>query len=646
MFGTHNAHSVAAIMQSVEALNILHDHFEFQKLFGMGDALYNIVQDHYPGIGICVYAPVGPHSDLLPYLVRRMLENGANSSFVNQIYSPDFTPEMIAVDPIDSAAQYKKECNDSIPLPSDLYAPERVNSSGIDFDDPAVLKRLCQHNGGIPKAQKGLSLVLGKAKHAVTKRESINPSDHADIIGITHDYDRAALDCVFETAHAGFEHWSQVTAHQRAQILEKIADLYEENHDDLLHLITREGGRTLKDAHDEIREAVDFCRYYAMRGRVDCHELGVSLTSPTGESNIHSLQPRGVFVAISPWNFPFAIFTGQIVAALMVGNSVIAKPAEQTPFVAIEAVKLMHQAGIPKEALSLILGDGEMGAALVEHDKVAGVVFTGSSKVAKSIQRCLAKKDGAIVPLIAETGGMNAMIVDSSALTEQVVDDVIQSAFGSAGQRCSACRILYLQEEIADKTISMLQGAMSEMRIGNPADPRIDVGPLIDADAMALACDHKAYMDQVGKKIAECNIDKDLKGSFFAPCAYEIEDITALTEEVFAPILHVIRYKRRDIDHIIRHINDTGYGLTFGVHSRDQAFIQHVSSHIRAGNIYVNRGTIGAVVGVQPFGGQGLSGTGPKAGGAYYLKAFATEKVISTDLTAAGGNAALMMGKH
>lgn len=643
MFGTHNAHTVAAIVK-MAGYNL--DGFEFQKLYGMGDALYNqLIEDQK--ICVCVYAPVGPYQDLLPYLVRRMLENGANSSFVNQIYNKDFDPKDIAEDPVEKSRNNKDKKHPKISLPPNLYAPARINSKGLDFDDVLETKNLLDNIAREfrYKKYKAGSLIGGKAQEQGAGYNKTNPADKSDIVGQVFDLPLESIDKVFESAKTGQKIWAQTTAAHRAETLEKIADILQENHAELISLCVREGGRTLKDAHDEIREAVDFCRYYAVQGCDIFDENGVSLKSPTGEHNIYKLRPRGIFICISPWNFPIAIFIGQIVAALMAGNAVVAKPAEQTSLTGVLIIKLMLSAGIPPEVLSLVLGDGRVGAALCEHENVEGVAFTGSTEVARSINRTLANKDGAIAKLIAETGGQNAMIVDSSALTEQVVDDVILSAFGSAGQRCSACRVLYLQDDIADKTIAMLQGAMQELSVGNPDALATDIGPLIDEEALMNVQQHKTRLSGFGKFIAEAPLDKNLnlQGHFFAPLAYEINSLSDLDKEIFGPILHVIRFKASEIDDVIAQINDTGYGLTFGIHSRIESFIRKVTRDIACGNVYVNRGTIGAVVGVQPFGGSGLSGTGPKAGGPQYLYAFATEKVISTNTTAAGGNASLVM---
>ncbi len=643
MFGTHNAYSVAAVLNMAGEDK---SGFEFQKLYGMGDALYNALIEA-SDVCVCVYAPVGAHEELLPYLVRRMLENGANSSFVNQIYDKEFKPEDIAIDPIAKSLANDVKENPKIPLPKNLYGEHRINSSGIDISDPVKFKALNKSilDFGTKHSYRAFSLVGLRRIEGSAVQEKRSPSNHDDVIGSAAEIRiEAVSDCV-ETAREGFKDWSEFSADKRAKILENFAELLEDNTEELISLCCREGGKTIKDGIDEVREAVDFCRYYAMNGRIQFNEAGKVLPGPTGERNIYKRVGRGVFVCISPWNFPVAIYIGQMVAALMAGNSVIAKPAEQTPILAHYIMNLMHKAGVPKGAVNLLLGDGRIGQALVEHEDIDGVTFTGSTEVAHLIRKTLADKRGPIIPFIAETGGQNAMVVDSSALMEQVVDDVVLSAFGSAGQRCSACRILFIQEDVADKAILMLQGAMQELRLGNSSELSTDIGPVIDESALAMLQKHKNRLQGLGKKISETPLDKSLsgQGNFFAPIAYEITDLSVLDREVFGPVLHVIRYKRDEIDGVIKQINQNGYGLTFGIHSRIDSFVRYVTKRIKAGNIYVNRGTIGAVVGVQPFGGRGLSGTGPKAGGPQYLMAFATEKVISTDTTAAGGNASLVM---
>ena len=644
MFGTHNAHSVAAIIK-MAGENI--DGFEFQKLYGMGDALYNqIIKDH--DITVSAYAPVGPYEELLPYLVRRMLENGANSSFVNQIYDADYKPVEIAIDPVQKVKNNDLKHHPKIPLPKDLYGQKRVNSSGIDFNHPdeieGVIKSISEKYN--TKRYSAVPMIAGKKiKSKGRSHAVINPALKSDDVGDVTFANAEMIDKVFQTAQIGQQIWSQTSTAQRAKSLEKIGDLLEDHKIELMSLCVREGGKTLKDVHDEVREAIDFCYYYAMHGRRDFLENGRALKSPTGETNIYKLEPRGIFVCISPWNFPIAIYLGQIVAALMAGNAVIAKPAEQTSLTGAYLANLILKAGVPSEVFTFLPGDGDLGAMLVDHQDVAGVTFTGSTEVAQSINISLAAKDAGITKLIAETGGQNAMIVDSSALTEQVIDDVVQSAFGSAGQRCSACRILYVQEDVFDKTILMLQGAMAELKLGNPADIATDIGPLIDEQAYRHVAHHKVRLEGVGQVIAQAPVTEDVlnQGHFFSPLAVQIDGLDILQKEIFGPVLHVISYKSDEIQQVIEDINDMGYGLTFGIHSRIQSFIDKITRQIKVGNVYVNRGTIGAVVGVQPFGGRGLSGTGPKAGGPQYLHSFATEKVISIDTTAAGGNASLVM---
>ncbi len=642
MFGTHNAYTVQSI---IELAGNDRAGFEFQRLFGMGDGIYDIVlkEEKLP---VRIYAPVGVHRDLLPYLVRRLLENGANSSFVNKVFDEGVPPQNLTRDPVESALEKRGLPHPSIPLPSSLFA-DRKNSKGYDIDDAASLQQLLL---GMEKAFDrreivAASIVGGRQEKTGISRDIINPGARDETIGTSYDANEGLVDSAFTLANRAFPAWNSTPSASRASILNKIADLYEENAALLLSLCVHEAGKTLPDATAELREAVDFCRYYAAQGAKDFDENGCILPSYTGERNNILLQGRGVFVCISPWNFPLAIFTGQIVAALMAGNPVVAKPAEQTPFVAQAAIALMHKAGIPKEVLHLLIGDGRVGEMMVQHKNVAGVAFTGSTGAALSINRTLAAKDGPIVPFIAETGGQNAMIADSSSLAEQVVDDVINSAFGSAGQRCSAARILFVQADVADKTIKMLQGAMAELRLGDPRFLSTDIGPLIDEEALAALQKHKSYLDGVGKFVAEASLPDEMKrrGHYFAPIAYEIQGLEDLRGEVFGPALHIIRYHAQDLPQIIAALNNTGYALTFGFHSRLDSAISKAARDIRAGNVYINRTITGAVVGVQPFGGNGLSGTGPKAGGPHYLHRFAVEKTISVNTTAAGGNASLVM---
>ena len=597
MFATHNAQTVAAILDFAGS-NM--GGFEFQRLYGMGKALGDwLCAQKLP---VTIYGPVGSYEDLLPYLVRRMLENGANTSFVAKIRDETVPADELAFDPV--ALLRGQKNNSSLPKPLEIYGPSRRNSQGYDLSNSLVWNDF-------------MSRVLPA---------SVTISEAGD------------LDKLFQRGAVAQKDWNLQPAERRADILRKAADLMEQETGHLIHALQSEGKKTLADAIAEIREAVDFCRYYAAEGVKLFDAQGQTLTGPTGELNILRFNGRGVFVCISPWNFPLAIFLGQITAALMAGNSVIAKPAEQTPQIGLMAIDILHRAGVPKDVVQIVVGDGDLGARLVAHRDVAGVAFTGSTDVARLINRSLAAKDGPIVPLIAETGGQNAMVVDSSALPEQVIDDVMISAFGSAGQRCSALRVLYLQQDIADPILKLLQGAMALLRVGDPRDITTDVGPVIDADAKAAILKHRTYLNGFAKFIAEAPVPPELTDSFVSPVAYEIDSLERLTGEVFGPVLHIIRYAPGDIDKVIADINKTGFGLTFGVHSRLQQKFDSLPDRIKAGNIYINRSMIGAVVGVQPFGGQGLSGTGPKAGGPHYLTQFATEQAISVNTMATGGN--------
>lgn len=639
---THNAHSVAAVLEMAKDYKA---DYEFQRLHGMGEALFNTLLQEGKVVA-SIYAPVGPHEDLLPYLVRRLLENGANTSFVNKLLSDKQPARDIVPDPVENARAHAERRHPKIVMPSELFKNEkphgRINSRGLDLTDGKTVQDLLQEISGFDQPYEAMPLIAGKVYQDTIAEDALNPGDHSDNMGRWWPANTALVNKAFEKARAGFAHWSKTPAQTRAEALERYADLLEENTSEIMALCIREAGKTLPDALAEIREAVDFCRYYANRGRADFTPQ--DLPGPTGESNAIHLEGRGVFVCISPWNFPLAIFTGQVTAALMAGNAVIAKPAEQTPLIAMKAVQLMHEAGIPEDVLHMLPGDGKIGAAVVGHKDVAGVAFTGSTEVAREINRTLAAKDGPIVPLIAETGGMNAMIVDSSALPEQVIDDVILSAFGSAGQRCSALRILCLQDDVADKIIHMLRGAMQELQVGNPALLSSDLGPVIDEEARAVLVQHREALKGFAKLVDEVPLDSELKaqGHYLGPCAFELPGLEGLEREVFGPILHIVRYKSSELDELIADINAKGYGLTLGVHSRIDPFRKHVTANVHSGNAYVNRSMIGAVVGSQPFGGQGLSGTGPKAGGPHYLAAFANERVISIDTTASGGNTSLV----
>ena len=639
-FATHNAYSLAAVL---EIMGSRRD-FEFQRLYGMGEALYEeVVPETALGIPCRVYAPVGSHEDLLPYLVRRLLENGANTSFVNRIVDEKLPVADLVADPVAQVAALSPRRHPRIPAPRRLYGDTRLNSRGYDLADPLIRTELTERLGKFESATWRAAALVGGKDEAGPATPAHEPADRRHTVGQVTAASGAARERAVAEAAAAQEAWDGTDAAERAAMLERAADLYEANDAELMALCIREAGKTIPDAVAEVREAVDFLRYYAALGRA---ELGDPLTlpGPTGERNELALRGRGVFACISPWNFPLAIFTGQIAAALMAGNTVVAKPAEQTPLIACRAVRLLHEAGISAGVLHLLPGDGPgVGAPLVADARIAGVAFTGSVEAAHAINRSLAAKTGPIVPLIADTGGQNAMIVDSSALAEQVVKDALASAFQSAGQRCSALRVLYLQDEIADRVIAMLAGAMDELRIGDPGKLATDVGPVIDADALAMLRKHAARMDATARTIRKLALGPETAhGTFFAPAAYEIGGIAELPGEVFGPILHVVRYDDARLDDVIDAVNGVQYGLTCSVHSRIDTTVKHVRRRLRVGNLYANRNQIGAVVGVQPFGGEGLSGTGPKAGGPRYLHRFAVERSLSVDTTASGGNATLL----
>jgi RHH-type proline utilization regulon transcriptional repressor/proline dehydrogenase/delta 1-pyrroline-5-carboxylate dehydrogenase len=639
-FATHNAHTLATV---IELSGGGHD-FEFQRLHGMGEELYDqIVGPKGMDIPCRIYAPVGGHEDLLAYLVRRLLENGANSSFVNRIVDEDTSVDEIVADPLARTAAASPRPHPGIPLPSALYGAARRNSAGIDLSDPAVLAPLAAAMREADGREWKAGPIVGGRMNSGNARPVTNPADRRFAIGHVAEAASFDVEAAIDLAAAAQKGWDEFGGEARAAILEKASDLYEAHTAELIAIACREGGKTANDGIAEVREAVDFLRYYAARARAD-FAGPVRLPGPTGEHNDISLHGRGAFVCISPWNFPLAIFTGQVAAALAAGNTVLAKPAEQTPIMAARAVQLLHEAGIPGDVLHLLPGDGAVvGAALVGEARIAGVAFTGGTDTARLINQTLARRDRPIVPLIAETGGQNAMIVDSSALPEQVVRDALISAFRSAGQRCSALRVLYLQADIADKTIEMLTGAMRELKIGDPALLSTDVGPVIDSEALSTLQAHVERMDKEARLLCAVEPGPDCAhGTFMGPRAYEIERIGVLEREVFGPILHVVRYSADRLDAVVDAINATGYGLTIGVHSRIDSTIRQITQRAHVGNMYVNRNQIGAVVGVQPFGGEGLSGTGPKAGGPRYLHRFATERVVSNDITASGGNATLM----
>ncbi len=638
-FATHNAHTIAAVHHLAQGRP-----FEFQRLHGMGTDLYaEVIGPKDFNVPCRVYAPVGTHEDLLPYLVRRLLENGANTSFVNRVVDEDMPARELVADPCETVRAFDSIPHPRIPLPANLYGELRKNSMGVNFANDNELTTLAEAVNAFTGPWTAGPLVPGAASKGALV-EVTNPADRRQRVGSYLAADDATVEKALANAHAARERWNNLPVANRAAMLEYAAEQLEAHRGEFIALCVREAGKTLPDAIAEIREAADFLRYYATMARRLFAEPEV-LPGPTGESNRLFLQGRGVFVGISPWNFPLAIFVGQVSAALAAGNPVIAKPAEQTSLIGYLAARLLHEAGIPEDVLQFVPGDGAtVGAALTRDPRVAGVVFTGSTETAWAINRALAARNAQIAALIAETGGQNAMIADSSALAEQIVKDVIVSAFQSAGQRCSAARVLYVQDDIADKVVAMLAGAMNELKVGDPGLLSTDVGPVIDEDARAILLEHAARMDTEARKIGEVPMDAaaTAHGTFFAPRAYEIPSLSVLSREIFGPVLHVIRWKASELDQVIGAINATGYGLTLGIHSRIDATIDYISRNARVGNCYVNRNQIGAVVGVQPFGGEGLSGTGPKAGGPHYLLRFAGERTLTINTTAAGGNASLL----
>jgi RHH-type proline utilization regulon transcriptional repressor/proline dehydrogenase/delta 1-pyrroline-5-carboxylate dehydrogenase len=646
MFATHNAHTLASILEIAGELR----DFEFQRLHGMGEELYAAflmdparADPTLVSVPCRVYAPVGSHEALLPYLVRRLLENGANTSFVHRIVDPRVPVSRIVADPVEELSALSDKAHPDIALPRRLFGDCRINSLGMNLADGVTLATLAKHLRATEQRLWRASPIVDGHLQEGDWREIRNPSDHRHIIGQVCEANAALVAPVLGRAARAQPGWDSTPATIRAQILERAADLFEQERLDLIALCVREAGKTLPDALGEVREAVDYLRYYAHCAREQVN-TPLRLPGPTGEANELRLRGRGVFACISPWNFPLAIFTGQAAAALVAGNAVVAKPAEQTPLIAAQAIRLLHLAGIPPEVLHLMPGGGEtVGSALTADPRVAGVAFTGSTEAAKMIHRTLAARDGPIPVLIAETGGQNAMIADSSALPEQVVLDAVTSACNSAGQRCSALRVLFVQQEIAPRVLRLLAGYMDELCIGDPGLPSTDVGPVIDGQAKQTLEAHKAWIKTQGTTIREVPLPRDCEyGTFVAPLAVEIPTLDLLTREVFGPVLHVVRFRADTLDAVIDSINRTGYGLTLGIHSRIEKRAQHIASRCRVGNVYINRNMIGAVVGVQPFGGQGLSGTGPKAGGPHYLQRFCTEQTVSINTAAVGGDATLL----
>ncbi len=642
-FATHNAHTIAsALVTGADA------DFEFQRLHGMGEELYDDIVEASEFARACrIYAPVGGHADLLAYLVRRLLENGANTSFVNRIADEDLPVAEIISDPVVVVTSEQEAGVHPAPIPRPplIFGPDRRNSEGLALEERHVRDALLASMGTTLRDAFAVGpLVAGKPMEVGgPKRELLCPHDRRRSLGTVVEATPALADEAAEKATGAHKSWDALGGEKRAEILEKTAALYERDRAALMAVMVREAGKTLDNALGDVREAVDFLRYYANEAR-RLFSRPMELPGPTGEKNEMRLAGRGPFACISPWNFPLAIFTGQVSAALGAGNPVLAKPAEQTPLTAHLATRLFHEASVPEDVLQLLPGGGDVGAALVANEQVRGIAFTGSNDTASRIQQSLARRLRGIVPFIAETGGINAMIVDSTALPEQVTRDVLRSAFDSAGQRCSAARVLMVQDDVADKMLEMITGAAACLKIGDPIDYATDVGPVIDQDALERLEAHKARMSREAKAVLfDAPLHADCRhGTFVTPAIYELERLDQLHEEVFGPILHVVRWRQSELEQVCEAINATGFGLTLGIHSRIEATARFIAARVDVGNIYVNRDQIGAVVGVQPFGGEALSGTGPKAGGPNYLTRFATERVITRDITATGGNIQLL----
>lgn len=638
-FATHNAHTLAAVHRMAADRGVT---IEFQRLHGMGEALYDGAKVEWGDVVVRAYAPVGGHEELLPYLVRRLLENGANSSFVHALLDERVPAADVAADPITSV-EAQPDRHPKIPVPMNIYG-DRQNSLGRDYSQATDRER---HAAALERVDSEKltagPIIGGKLRAGVNAQDVTNPYDRTRILGHVSEASVEDVDAAVNAAANAQFAWDRLGGAGRAPVLRAMADALEADMDRLVALLSREAGKTLNDGVAEVREAADFCRYYAQLAERDFGGRQ-TLKGPTGETNELVLHGRGVFACISPWNFPLAIFTGQIAAALAAGNAVVAKPAEQTPLIAAEAVRLYYKAGLNPDLLALVPGRGEtVGVALTKHPGIDGVAFTGGTDTASAINRGLAARPGAIIPFIAETGGLNGMFVDTTALKEQIIDDVILSAFGSAGQRCSALRVLYAPKDSADALIEGLKGALAAQVLGDPTDAKTDIGPVIDAESRANLEAHVERLSKEAKIIARAELPAGAdKGDLFAPVIAEIPTPDFLEREVFGPILHVYRYEPKDLETVAGKLAARGFGLTLGVHSRIDAFAKEVMELVPAGNVYVNRSIIGAVVGVQPFGGEGLSGTGPKAGGPNSLIRYAAEKAISINIAAQGGDPALL----
>ena len=636
-FATHNAYSIAFIEEFGKDKV-----FEFQRIHGMADVIHDYFNryssDNYQKCRI--YAPVGEYDDLLPYLMRRLLENGANTSFVNKINNPKLKIEEIIEDPIEIIEGYSQISNPQITLPHEIYLPQRTNSIGYDTENEITKLNIEKLFSSLDVNFTAYPIVNGNDMFDI-KHKVFNPSDLRQCIGQVAFSSKSTVLQSINTASKYFPIWKNFNLEKKIAIITKFAELLESNQEKLLKICVLEAGKTIKDSINDIREAIDFCYYYASEA-LRIFKEPIELQGPTGEKNKLVYEGKGVIFTISPWNFPIAIFTGQIVAPLLAGNTIIAKPAEQTSIIAYELVKLFLQAGLPKGALQLLLGEGEnIGYFILNDPRIRGVLFTGSCETANKIKKNLNKKEGEIIPLTAETGGINFMIIDSSALTEQVVDDAIESGFYSAGQRCSALRILAIQEEVYEKTIKMLIGATKKIKVGLPYLLSTDIGPVIDQEAKDRINNHIQSFS--GKVLVRTPISKENNGFYVSPTIIEIDNLFEVKEEIFGPVIHIYKYKADKIEQLVSDINKMNYGLTLGIQSRIENTINYIFNNANIGNIYINRNIVGAVVGVQPFGGRGLSGTGPKAGGPNYLMKFSNEKTYSYDTTAAGGNASLFM---
>ena len=644
-FAGHNAHTITSIIE-LSTQNSSVD-FEFQRLHGMGKAMFDVVKKRFPKIHCRIYAPVGEYNRLLPYLVRRLLENGANTSFIYHFNDPDVSIDRLVADPIKKASALNILETARTKRPYELFDDFRQNSRGLNLDSEDKLQELLHKITPYLQTRANVTpLVVNELNLADEPFYTTSPANNQQVVASLQFANKETCFSALETSLLYVNEWQQSDPHHRAYLLEQTAELFQEHRDELITLCMLEAGKTYINARDEVREAIDFCYYYAALGREQLTKPE-DLSGPTGESNKLYKHGRGVFLCISPWNFPLAIFTGQIAAALMTGNTVIAKAATTTSAIAHRAVELMHQAEIPKQAIQFLPVSSQFfSQCLIEDSRIAGIAFTGSTQAAHSINQTLAARNAPIIPLIAETGGQNALIADSSALPEQLVTDVVQSAFDSCGQRCSALRVLFIQNDCADHIIELLAGAIAELKVGHPLDPATDIGPVISREAQTVLTEHIEGMLQKGAQLVATAPEPkntDIKSGYYvSPTALEIPSLSILTGEVFGPILHIVRFELDELDDVIAQINNTGFGLTLGIHSRIESRIHRIQQNVRAGNVYVNRNMIGATVGVQPFGGQGFSGTGPKAGGPNYLHRFVAEKTISVNTAAIGGDTQLM----